>query len=273
LTPSHFELLLFSIDADEAARHAAAGIDGIVVDCEQRGKERRQQGVDTEVNHATVDDLREVRRATSAKVICRLNGLHPGTREELEHAIAAGADEVLLPMVEHEHEVVDLLEMADGRCDVGILIETLGAVRRAPALAVLPLSRVYVGLQDLAIQTGSRNIFMPLSDGTIERLRREFAIPFGVGGLTIPGRGHPIPTRLLASEMSRLRCDFTFLRRSFKRDTARMSPAPAIEMIRSMFRELDVRTPAEVHVDHSALVESVAEWDGTPTALEHGAPR
>jgi hypothetical protein len=151
-------------------------------------------------------------------VICRINAFGPRTTQEVERAIGEGVDELLLPMVRRVDEVVSILELVGGRCGVGILVETVAACELAPQLGTLPLSRVYVGLNDLAIDRRSRTIFAPLVDGTMERLRPCFDMPFGFGGLTLPERGDPIPCRLLIAEMARLRCQFSFLRRSFHRD-------------------------------------------------------
>lgn len=191
---------------------------GIVVDWERAGKERRQANADTQINSHTVDDLRRVRRATDALVVCRINHPHPGSASEIDAAIDAGADELLVPMVRRTADVEVVLERVRGRCRVGILIETQAAVALAAQLCALDLSRVYLGLNDLAIDRGAQNIFSAVSDGTVERVRRSCGLPFGWGGLTLPDAGRPVPCRLLIAEMARLQTNFSFLRRSFHRD-------------------------------------------------------
>ena len=52
-------------------------------------------------------------------------------------------------------EVDRTLDLVAGRCGLGILIETQDAVDRAAALARRPLSRIYVGLNDLRIDRRS----------------------------------------------------------------------------------------------------------------------
>ena len=66
-----FGLLLFATDPQFIRRAVAAGVDGIIVDCEYIGKEVRQAGADTEINHHTFADVRRVRASTSARVLCR----------------------------------------------------------------------------------------------------------------------------------------------------------------------------------------------------------
>ena len=244
-----FALILFSTDPKFIGEAAAAGVDGIIVDWENREKPARQKGRDTEINYDTPDDLAKARAATEIPVICRINPPGDRTAEEVETAIEKGADEILLPMVRTRGEVETVLKRADGRCAVGILIETRDAVRAAQELAHLPLSRVYVGLNDLAIDKGRSNIFESVADGTVERVRRYFELPFGFGGATLPDRGRPIPCRLLLSEMARLQCSFTFLRRSFHTDIRGRDLAIEVPRIHRAIAEAFERTPEKVAED------------------------
>ena len=195
-----------------------AGVSGIIVDWERAGKRERQARADTEINTHTLDDLRRVRQATDGLVLCRINHPHAGSPSEIESAIAAGADELLVPMVRTAADVEFVLDRVRNRCRVGILIETNEAVALARELCALPLSRVYVGLNDLAIDRGASSIFQAVADKTVERVRAACSVPFGWGGLTLPEAGTPIPCRLLIGEMARLDTSFSFLRRSFHRD-------------------------------------------------------
>lgn len=240
-----FELILFSQDPGMIDR--AAGAAAVIVDLERRGKHSRQNGWDTEINDLTIEDLRRVRGFYGGKLICRVNAPGEGSRQELEDAISAGADEILIPMVRREEEVDAALEVAGGRCGVGILVETEDAVHRSLALARRPLSRVYIGLNDLCIDRGRKNIFEPVADGTVERVRRVFSeVPFGFGGLTLPERGDPIPCRLLIGEMARLDCDFSFMRRSFHRDIQGGDVAAGISRLLEAICEARLRPPEAV---------------------------
>lgn len=233
-TRTGFELALFASDLDVVRAAVAGGVETVVVDWEHEGKDVRQAAADTEINRHTADDLRAVRAATGAWLLCRLNRLGPWSAEEVEDALAAGADELLLPMVRSAAEVEQALALVAGRAGVGILVETTDAVAAAGELARLPLSRVYVGLNDLAIERGTPTIFAPLHDGLLDELRERFAaVRFGFGGLTLPEAGAPIPCRLLLAELARLRADFTFLRRSFYRDVAGRDPEQEAARIRA----------------------------------------
>lgn len=253
-----FELYLFFRCLDWLVEADRAGVDGFVVDWESRGKAERQVGYDTEINAHTVRDLEHARCATARKILCRLNPVGPWTPGEVDTAVRAGADEVLVPMVSSAEEVRLVLELVGGRCGVGILVETLEAVARAEELAALPLSRVYVGLQDLAIARRLANPFRAVSDGTVERVRKLFAVPFGFAGLTVPEGGHPVPCHLLIAEMARLRCSFAFLRRSFYRDVAGRDVSTAVLAIRKALADAFSASAATLQREHRKLVRAVS---------------
>ena len=257
-----FELLLFSTDPGTVSRYSEAAVDGFIVDWERIGKETRQAGADTEINADTPEDLRRVRAATKARLICRLNQSGPWTRGEIEEAVAGGADELLIPMVRGPVEVHEAIRLAAGRCGVGILVETVDAVRHAPELARLPISRAYVGLNDLSIERRSRSIFGALTDGLVDGIRPLFTVPFGLAGLTLPECGRPIPCRLLIGEMARLSCGFSFLRRSFRRDMAGRDPGAELPRLRAAIERAGRRTAEEIARDRAELVETVAAAAG-----------
>lgn len=273
-----FTLVLFSTRPEFILPAVKAGIGAVLVDWENRGKEQRQASADTQINYDTIEDLRGVAAGTDVPVICRINrreaatdqeagrAAGPGldTRplpvEEIEQAIEAGADEVLLPMVRRVEEVELALDQAGGRCGVGIMIETMAAVERAEELARLPLARAYVGLNDLAIERNSQNIFIPLVDGLLEHVRRPFRLPFGFGGLTLPDRGFPVPCRLLIGEMARLDCDFSCVRRSFHADVRGRDLAAEVPRIHDALDRAFRRPPDAIARDRDELRAAVMSW-------------
>ncbi len=250
-----FLLVLFSKDPSTIIQAVQAGVRAVIVDWEHIGKKERQFGVDTEINRDTTEDLKRVRACTKATVICRINSHGDRTEEEIEAAANAGADEILLPMVRTLYQVENVIDLARRRCGVGILVETVDAIHLAPDLGRLPLSRVYVGLNDMAIdRKNPDNIFLPIFDGTVERLRRHFpAIPFGFGGLTTPDGGFPLPCRLLMAEMVRLGCSFSFLRRTFHRDMKGRCVAIEIPRILDTLGEMALRSRDAVTRDKDNL--------------------
>jgi len=256
------ELFLFSTDPTTVSGALVAGVSGVVVDWERVGKRHRQAGADTQIGEDTIDDLRRVRACTSNRVLCRIDNSVDLLDEQIEAAVACGADEILLPMVRSAREVEDVLARAGGRCGVGILVETQAAISELDDIAALPLTRAYIGLNDLAIDRGSTNIFEPLVDGTVELVREQLSIPFGFAGLTVADGGTPIPCRLLIAELARLDCAFSFLRRSYHADIRGRDPAREIPRLRAALDAATLRTAAEVAEDRDALVESVDAWAG-----------
>ena len=241
------------------------GAAGVVVDWERRGKRRRQAGADTQVNEDTPADLATVRAATSGRVLCRVNGWGPWTPGEIELAVSLGSDEVLLPMVRSVDEVDAALDVVAGRCGLGILVETTDAVRGVELLVRRPLSRVYLGLNDLMIDRGGRCLFTALVDGTADGVGAATVAaghPFGVAGLTRPDAGHPVPCRLLVGELARVGASFTFLRRSFHSDTAGRALSVEVPRILEAIREARRRTADAVAADRAALELVVGQLDG-----------
>ena len=251
----NLELFLFTADPELARAAIACGIRDFVVDWENRDKEMRQQGYDTEINANTVADLGCIAGIPGCRVHCRINRPGPWTGAEVEQALAGGARSVFLPMVRQPREVEEFLEQIDGRCEAGILVETTEACACASELARFDLDRVYLGLNDLAISRGSRSIFEAMADGLADKLRETFwKTDFGIAGLTDVDLGHPIPCRLLIAEIARLHCQFTFLRRSFKRDMAHRGLRPIVEGIRARWEALEERSMSDVAADRAEFL-------------------
>ncbi len=207
-----------------------------------------------------------MRRALpAARVLCRIEQVGASTADELAAAVRLGADEVLVPMVRSVAEVDAVL--AQARCGVGILIETPEAVAAAAELAARPLTRIYLGLNDLAIERGSPTIFAPLVDGTLDSVAAAVGdVPFGFGGLTLPERGAPVPARLLAAEMARIGTSFTFLRRSFWRDASALGVGATVRAIASGVEAARRRSADAVARDRAELVRIVGALIDDPPA-------
>jgi len=253
-----FSLMLFSTDPGWIVRNVAAGVSAIIVDWERNGKVTRQSGADTQIGIDTLEDLERVRAATDASVICRINGYGECTRREVDQAISAGADEILLPMVTAPSQVALTLDHVRGRCGVGVLIETLEAVDHAQSIAALPITRAYLGLNDLAIARRAPSIFSALVDGTLAAVRPCFDVPFGFGGLTLPEKGSPVPCRLLMSLMAGSQASFSFLRRSYHRDVAGRDPLTEIPQILAAIESACRRSDGEIARDVQELAGMLA---------------
>ncbi|MEZ5645123.1 MAG: hypothetical protein R3E94_19965 [Burkholderiaceae bacterium] len=262
MNADHLDLFLFETSAPGAAAMHHAGVQHLLVDWEYMGKTERQQGFDTEIAPQDRNTLRDIVRSTTGPVWCRINRSGEHTRREIEEAIEAGASGLFLPMVQHPSEVEAFLGMIDGRCESGILVETTQAMTHLGSLAKFPLSRVYFGLNDFAISRSAHFIFRAVLDGSVQRAREAFeGIPFGFAGVTAIDRGSPVPCAWLVEEMERLGCQFSFMRRSFRRDVRQVSPGELVDGVQAYWRQCRARDPATRQSDHHRLHALLAELD------------
>jgi len=254
--PMNPELFLFTVDPILARQAIKAGIDSFIIDWEDRARFDRQHTPSLTCNPDSVSDLRAMAQFRTIFRVCRINQFGEWTEAEVETAIKVGATCLFLPMVETQHEVKQFLSMVDGRVKAGIFIETVSACERADDLAKMPLDMVYVGLLDLAVCRGSKNLFLPFADGLLMRLRDTFTGTFfGAGGLTTVDSGAPVPCLELMAELVRIRCDFVFLRNSFKGDIANKNMTGEVKKIFDHWQILMQRSPAQVEQDHQRFVK------------------
>lgn len=103
--------LMYITNKPEIAQIAeSAGVDRIFVDMEYIGKADRQGGMDTVQSRHSIADVKVIKQAVNtASVICRVNPIHEATseycssKEEIDGAIAAGADILMLPFLFRNH--------------------------------------------------------------------------------------------------------------------------------------------------------------------------
>lgn len=201
------------------------GVDRIFVDMEYIGKAERQGNLDTVKNHHTIHDISVLRSAlTQSELLVRVNPIHEKTseysssEEEIEAAIQAGADIVMLPFFKTAAEVERFLRIVDGRVRTMLLLETPQAVAVLDEILAIPgIDEIHIGINDLSLGYGKRFMFELLTDGTVERLCRkiqEKGIFYGFGGIASLGRGL-VPAELIIKEHYRLGSQMAILSRSF----------------------------------------------------------
>ena len=248
---SDLTTVLFETAPERVTRSLETGISDFLVDWEWRGKERRQNEFDTEINSQTVEELAALVSIPGATAWCRINSFGPWTSEEVEIAITEGVSVLLLPMVRSVWEVEEFLRLVGGRCRAGILIETKEALHGAAEIAKCPLDVVFVGLNDLMISFGTPSIFTALASGILDTARKRLSVPlFGLGGVTVLDRGKPLPCAVFLQEMARLHCNMTFMRRSYKRDIVGRDAGREMRALKAYWRQLAKRTSSQVKADH-----------------------
>ena len=236
--------LMYITNRPEIAQIAeTAGVDRIFVDMEFIGKDERQKGLDTVKSHHTLQDVAAIKGAVeTAELLVRVNPIHgalpdyPDSRAEIDGAIAAGADILMLPYFKTAEEVRSFLRLVDGRARTMLLLETPEAVEQLDEILALPgIDEVHIGLNDLSIGYGKRFMFELLADGTVEQLcfkLRRKGVFYGFGGIASLGNGM-LPSEYIIREHYRLGSGCVILSRSF----CDVTKVRHIGVINAMFRK------------------------------------
>lgn len=212
-------LMYVTGDPNIARVAEAAGVDWIFVDLEILGKVERQGHLDTVISGHTIEDVRAVRAVINdAEVMVRINPPHAGTSVEIEEALEAGADLIMLPFFTTAEEVRGFIEAVDGRAKTVLLVETPAAAEDLAAISAIPgIDHVHIGLNDLHLELGMDFMFELVANGMVEELCdvvKGAGIPYGFGGLARLGAGD-LPAERVLAEHVRLGSSAVILARSF----------------------------------------------------------
>lgn len=218
--------LMYITNRPEIAQIAeSAGVDRIFVDMEYIGKSDRQGGMDTVQSHHTLEDVKNISKAIKkAELLVRVNPIHEASseytssKEEIDGAIANGANIVMLPFFKTINEVKEFISYVDGRAKTMLLLETPEAVEIIDdILDIKGVDEIFIGLNDLSLGYGKKFMFELLADGTVENLCFKFkkkGIPYGFGGIAALGKGM-LPAEKIITEHYRLGSTCVILSRSF----------------------------------------------------------
>ncbi len=220
--------LMYITNREDVARLAQkSGVDRIFVDMEYIGKDERQGGMDTVQSHHTFADIETVHKAIqggSSELQVRINPIHNATKdycsteEEIDTAIACGADILMLPMFKTSQEVERFINAVNGRAKTLLLLETKEAVECIhDILSVSGYDELHVGINDLHLSYHKKFMFELFIDGTLDRLSKIFnqhRVPFGIGGIARVGYGM-LPAEYIIAEHYRLGSQMAILSRSF----------------------------------------------------------
>jgi citrate lyase beta subunit len=218
---SAFCLTLLTDDPLLARRADRAGVQRIGVDLETLGKAERQAGHDTRLSRHDWDGLARVGAVLErAELFVRLNPLHEGSADEVERALALGAEIVMLPQFRGADELTRFLALVRGRARVQPLVETVAALDGlASILAVPGCDEVMIGLNDLRLEMRQPNHFALLASPRLAhaaQMVRTAGKRLSIGGVGRAGdRALPVPADLVQAQYPRLGATGAWLARSF----------------------------------------------------------
>lgn len=202
-----------------------AGVDRIWIDMEYIGKDVRQGGMDTVKNHHTIQDIKTIRPIlTKAELMVRVNPIHDATEQygdsktEIEDAIRAGADVLMLPMFKTVGEVRYFINCVGGRTKVQLLVETAEAVEIIDQILEVPgIDEIHIGLNDLHLSYHMDFMFELICGDTIKSLCQKIrakGIRYGFGGIARVGYGM-LPAEHIIAEHYHLGSSAAILSRGF----------------------------------------------------------
>lgn len=216
---SNLQYLMITKSPEIASYIESCGVGRIFLDKETLGKEDRQANLDLPNNTHSFEDVANVRKAVNtAEVMLRINPLNEGTKEEVEKAIDAGANVIMLPFFHLREEVEAFLEIVNGRVKTNILLETASAAARAEQILAVPgIDEVHFGLNDLRISLNHDFLFEPFAGGLIEYLcntAKKHNLSYGIGGVGRVGK-EMLDASLILKEHVRLGSERVILSRVF----------------------------------------------------------
>lgn len=202
-----------------------AGVDRIWIDMEYIGKDARQGGMDTVKNHHTIDDIKKLRPVvTKAELMVRVNPIHDATSEysdsktEIDAAIEAGADVIMLPMFKTVQEVQKFIAYVNGRAKVQLLVETAESVENIDDILEIPgIDEIHIGLNDLHLSYHMDFMFELICGDVVKTLcekAKAKGIKYGFGGVARVGYGM-LPAEYIIAEHYHLGSTAAILSRGF----------------------------------------------------------
>lgn len=246
------------------------GVQRVWIDLEMLGKEERQKNLNTVKSHHCIHDIEVISNVlTTSEVLVRVNPINPGSEEEINQVIAAGADMIMLPMWKTVEDVKQFLSFVNGRVKTTLLLETKEAAECLDQVLELGgFDEIHIGLNDLHLSYGLAFMFELLSNGTVESLCKKIAatgIPYGFGGIARIGEG-TLPAEWIVKEHYRLGSTRAILSRSFC-NAEEIKDLKKIEVIfaenmarlRDCERDFTTTTEEDFEENRKAVKRKVAE--------------
>lgn len=214
------KLMMITSSPDISSYIENNGVNRIFLDQEVLGKTERQGNLDTHKAAHSNEDVALVKGAVrKAEVMVRVNPMNPETIKEVDAALNAGADRLMLPMFTESSEVEKFLEIVDNRCPVTFLAETPQSIFRIKDWLPLlePKHHVHIGLNDFTIGLGLKFLFEPLASGLLDKVAEQLNsanIEWGFGGIARIEHGE-LPAEMVVGEHVRLGSSWVILSRAF----------------------------------------------------------
>ena len=245
------------------------GVDRIWIDLEQLGKEERQRDIDSVKSHHSMEDIAVLSKVlTVSELMVRINPCNPKTEEEIEQAIALGAERIMLPMWKSKADADRFLNAIHGRVATTLLLETKEAVACLDEVMENPyLDEIHIGLNDLHLSYGLTFMFELLTNGVVEGLCQKLkarGVPYGFGGVARIGEGM-VPSERIMTEHYRLGSTRVILSRSFCnaeeiRDLKKVEKilSENVGKLRAFEKQLEQATDEDFRRNRQVLEEGIA---------------
>ena len=264
----HLKLMILCDDPESAQMAENAGIDRIFYDLEYIGKTERQHGRNTVKSNNKIEDLPTLRKVIKkSELLVRTNPIHAYSKEEIDKAIAYGADILMLPMTIDQHDAEQYVSMVAGRAKVCIMVETAAAMARLDKIISFKgVDEIFIGLNDLHISMGLSFMFELLSDGLVEYIAskcNKAGMSFGFGGIARIGEGD-LPSDDILGEHVRLESTSVILSRTFKgvagvdKNARPIDLAEEVGKVRTRLNEIS-RWNEEQHKENRARIAEAVD--------------
>lgn len=263
-----FDFILLTDDPGLAAAADAAGVGRVGIDIERLGK-RERQGAHPRLRISAHElaALPAVRaRLARARAFVRCNPLHAGSGAEIDAALVAGAQALMLPWFHTAAEAGAFVELVAGRAEVSLLLESPAALAEVDDVAALPgVDEIVVGLNDLALATGGTSPFELVASpllAEVARAVRARGVRFGFGGIADPCHtALPVPPSDAIAQYPRLGAGSAFVARSFGPGGLRADGlAAGLARCRAELARWSLAAPAELEAARARLGMAAAAW-------------
>lgn len=262
--------IIITNDPQVAIDAENAGVSRVMLDLESIGKKQRQSSRDAFISNHKAEDISKIRPILRAsELIVRINYLHGGTGQEIEHAISSGADIIMLPMINDLRQIEQVVGFIASRVKFMPLIETAYSMAHIEEIASNPaVDELYIGLNDLHLSLGLDFLFEPLAlgllDWMIERIKAS-GKNFGFGGIAAINSGE-IPAEYILAEHVRLGSRYVILSSIFSKNvdiynvenrTERIKKA--LDHLNEKTEELSKRSSEQIEADRRIIKDKIQQ--------------